>query len=165
MKIKIAGLFKEEILIGAAGVLVLAGLIVFLGANWSTRSVLAEPPSDNRPTPILVSGSQPRISGDLIVGGNLNVNSGNLGVSGTVQVTGAATTTGTLTLNLNSKANACRQVYMTGTNGDTFCCNNESNCPTTNPYWVVGVRNTSGVIQNPFPPPAQPYNMICCKRY
>jgi hypothetical protein len=160
MKEKLTGLFKEENLVSAAAVLILAGLLVFMGSQSSTRPVFGwtdpttTPPSANRPTPVLESGNQTR-TGDLTISNNLTINgaSAQLNVSGTLQVTGSATTTGTLTL--NNKANACKLVYYTATSGDTPCGSD---------HWWVAVRNTSGVLVNPSPPPTPGY-MICCKKY
>lgn len=216
---KIAGLFSEENLVSAAAVLILVALLVFIGSNVSTRPVLGwtdpatNPPSANRPTPILELGNQTRtgnliINNDLTVSGNVNLENNwfsfpnlsgaranvgdygesiyigsstnryfllftegtyagrfsigapasvdpaqNLRVAGTARITGAATTTGTLTL--NNKANACKLVYYTATSGDTGCDSN---------HWVIGARDTSGVLRNPVSPPTPGY-MICCRRY
>jgi hypothetical protein len=161
MKKKIAGLFNEQNLVSAAGVLILAALLVFMGSQSSTRPVLGwtdpttTPPAANRPTPVLESGNQTRV-GDLTINNNLTISDGSaeLQVSGTAQITGDATTTGTLTI--NNKTNACKTVHYSATSGDTYCGSD---------YWWVAVRDRSGVLVNPSPPPTPDYLMICCKRY
>ena len=155
MKRKIAGLFKEENLVSAAGILILAALLVFMGSQSSTRPILGwtdpttTPPSANRPTPILTSGNQTR-AGNLTINNNLTISGGSaqLQVGGTVQIAGNATTTGTLTL--NNKANACKVV--------------EASVECGSDYWWVAARNTSGVLVNPSPKPTSGY-LVCCKRY
>lgn len=214
-KKKIPELLKEEILVGAAGILFLAALLVFFGVNWQTRPVFGQwsepattPPAANKPTPILESGNQTRvgylaINNDLTVNGNVSlqnnwflfpnlsgsyaiisdqgnyilvgsstnsyfhlITEGNysgrfaigapaptnpaqtLRVQGTAQITGNATTTGTLTL--NSRANACILISFSAS-----CASD---------YLLVGVRNNSGVLVNPSPSPTSGFK-ICCKKY